>query len=67
MITGTFSSTVGSDFAHDWGDKEGGGGEGGDWMGGGGGKGEDMDNFRGASLPRCLEIEEGGGFGVGSD
>lgn len=33
----------------------------------GGGTGEDMESFRGASLPRCLAMEEGGGFEVESD
>ena len=33
---------------------------------GGGGTEEDMDSFRGASLTRCLVMEEGGGFGVES-
>lgn len=31
---------------------------------GGSGTEEDIDNFRGASLPRCLAMEEGGGFEV---
>lgn len=33
-------------------------------MGGGGTGEDDMDSFRGASLPRCLTMEEGGGFEV---
>ena len=65
MITGVLSSAVGSGLAHDCGDEEGGRGEGagGDGMGGSG-TGEDMESFRGASLPRCLAMAEGGGFGV---
>jgi hypothetical protein len=35
-------------------------------MEGGGTGEEDMDSFRGASLTRCLAMEEGGGFEVGS-
>ena len=32
----------------------------------GGGTEEDIDSFRGASLTRCLAMEEGGGFKVES-
>ena len=32
---------------------------------GGGGTGDDMDNLRGASLPRCLAMEGGGGLDGG--
>lgn len=66
MITGGFSSAVGSGFAHDSGDKDGGRGEGAGSSCMGGGTGEDMDSFRGASLPKCLAMAEGGGFDVKS-
>lgn len=33
---------------------------------GGGGTEEDIDSLRGASLPRCLAMAEGGGFEVES-
>ena len=33
----------------------------------GGGTDEDMDSFRGASLTRCLAMEEGGGFESGRE
>ena len=34
---------------------------------GGGGAGDDMDNLRGASLPRCLVMEGGGGLDGGEE
>lgn len=70
MITCPFSSAVWSGFGDGCGDKEGGGGEGMTvgWVGvgSGGGTGEDKESFRGASLPRCLAMEEGGGFDMES-